>query len=84
MTEVRNLLTGSAQIYSCSAKQAVVAAYEQARKNNNTWQYPAFEAHSESVEGRVTVACGDFVCYKDGVTKKDIKVAIREMKRSAI
>ena len=61
ITTVINLATGEERIYSLPARFAVIAAYEQSKGNNNTWEYPG--NHQQLVSGKWTVACGDW-CTK--------------------
>ena len=66
MTEVLNLATGQTQSYSCTPREAVIAAYAQARKDWNTWTYDARNGHLVTV-GQHSVACGDFAAIKEGL-----------------
>lgn len=61
MTRVLNLETGKCSTYALSPEEAVVAAYEQSRGNNNTWQYLTFVEHPQARRGQCSVSCGDFV-----------------------
>ena len=61
--KVINLATGTEQVYTCSPEQAVIAAYEQARNNYNTWDDKTPEQHPEFDKGKWTVRCGDFCAY---------------------
>ena len=66
-TTVMNLSNGSKQIYTCTPREAVIAAYAQSLMDWNTWQYK--ERYSSLViEGKLCLACGDFSAYKDGKT----------------
>jgi hypothetical protein len=56
---VRNLSTGEEHDYTCPANEAVVCAFEQARKNYSTWDYDYSKA-IVSKSGK-TVSCGDWV-----------------------
>jgi len=60
---VVNLNTGDEQIYTCTPKEAVIAAYAQSFNDWNTWDY---EKRYEKfvVEGTVTFVCGDFYALK--------------------
>jgi len=60
VTEVRDLAGGPTQAYTLPPASAVVAAYEQARGNWNTWEYQA--DHPELLFGPScrTVFCGQF------------------------
>ncbi len=60
VTKVLHLGTSKHTTYSCPPEQAVVAAYEQSRGNNNTWTYPTFADHPEARRGQYSVSCGDF------------------------
>jgi hypothetical protein len=64
VTIVRDLLDPThVQMYSCTPREAVIAAYAQSLGDWNTWQYA--ERYSECVvEGNHTVACGDFCAMK--------------------
>lgn len=64
MTTVFNLATQEHIEYSCTPAEAVVAAYAQARKDWNTWQYQARYGHLLT-EGQYSVACGDFAALKE-------------------
>lgn len=64
MVEVMNLSTGDVQIFSCDARRAVVAAYEQSNDNFNTWEYKHFYNHPEAMEGKNTFNVGDFSALK--------------------
>jgi hypothetical protein len=54
-----NLSTGEERLYTCSPREAVVAAYAQERKDNNTWQYAERYDHLVQ-QGRWHVFCGDW------------------------
>jgi hypothetical protein len=68
MVTVINLMNPEhKQIYSCTPKEAVIAAYAQSLNDWNTWQYA--ERYSNLVEeGELTWMCGDFSAFKDGRT----------------
>ena len=72
MTIVLNLLTGEIIEYTCSPAQAVVAAYEQSKKNWNTWDYKQGKNHPEFAEGKWTVRCGNFCAKKNDANNKDV------------
>jgi len=58
-SKVYDLRTGNVHVeYTCSAREAVVAAFEQEKGNYNTWEYDPAQA---VVAGRF-VTCGDFTC----------------------
>lgn len=66
MTEVLNLATGQTQTYvGTTPREAVIAAYAQARRDFNTWTYEARYGHLVTV-GQHSVACGDFAAQKEG------------------
>lgn len=65
MTTVMNLATTAKQTYTCTPREAVIAAYAQAHNDWNTWNYAKRYGHL-IVEGEHTVACGDFSAFKDG------------------
>lgn len=58
MTRVVNLATGEERHYTLAARDAVVAAWEQARGNWNTWNYPTSAAPVRT--GKYTVGAGDW------------------------
>ena len=65
MVTVMNLRTGDTQGYTCTPREAVVAAFAQSHKDWNTWQYKdRYDAYV--VEGEMTIACADFCAFKDG------------------
>jgi len=65
MCTVMNLSTTDKQSYSCTPREAVIAAYAQSRNDWNTWDYD--KRYSELVEeGQHTFLCGDFSVFKDG------------------
>jgi len=63
MATVINLKTGEEQIFSCPANEAVVCAFEQERKNWNTWDYDYSKA-TISKSGK-TVICGDWTAITE-------------------
>ena len=65
MTTVTNLSTGETLIYSLLPEQAVIAAFESSKGNNNTWTYK--DSKAQVTRGKHTVACGDF-CARNDVT----------------
>ncbi|HBI37031.1 MAG TPA: hypothetical protein DDY71_05250 [Spirochaetia bacterium] len=65
MCTVINLSTAHKQSYSCTPKEAVIAAYAQSKKDWNTWDYEKRYSYLIK-EGRFTFSCGDFAVFKDG------------------
>lgn len=65
MCTVMNLITEEKQVYTCSPKQAVIAAYAQSKGDWNTWQYDEHYGHLLE-QGKQTVLCGDFGAFIDG------------------
>ena len=59
---VLNLATQKKQIYTCTPTEAVIAAYAQARRDYNTWQYQEYYAHLVE-HGAHVVLCGDFSAF---------------------
>jgi hypothetical protein len=62
ITQVLNLATGQLSLYTLPASQAVIAAYENNRRNFNTWDYSSPQIHpalKAGPSGR-TIFCGDF------------------------
>jgi len=59
MTTVHNLRTGAEQAYSCTPREAVIAAYAQERGDWNTWNYAATYGDMVTTGG-YSVACGDW------------------------
>jgi hypothetical protein len=60
-----NLSSGDKQNYTCTPREAVIAAYAQSEMDWNTWQY-AERYNSLVEEGEHTFLCGDFSVFKDG------------------
>ena len=61
--KVLNLSTLQEQIYTCTPKEAVIAAYAQSLNDWNTWQYE--ERYGKMVlEGKYSFSCGDFATLK--------------------
>lgn len=58
LTRVINLATGEASHWSLAPDKAVVAAWEHAQGNRNTWTYRDPEQHPEFIRNPRTVACG--------------------------
>lgn len=50
-------------VWSLPPRQALIAAREQARRNYNTWNYPADDPAIE--EGKVFIFLGDFAVRKE-------------------
>lgn len=65
MCTVMNLKTTEKQVYTCSPRDAVIAAYAQSLSNWNTWDYYKHYSHLVE-EGNFTYLCGDFSVFKDG------------------
>ena len=62
---VTNLDTQGTRTYTCSPREAVIAAHAQSRNDWNTWQYK--ERYSDLVkEAGSHVTCGDWIARKDG------------------
>ena len=58
-TKVVNLATLEEQFYTCSPREAVIAAFAQSRGDWNTADYE--RKYSDKVtQGKYSVACGDF------------------------
>ena len=61
---VVNLATQEEQIYTCSPKEAVIAAYAQSLNDWNTWDYN--NRYNKMVEeGKLTWLCGNFSVFKE-------------------
>jgi hypothetical protein len=65
MVTVMNLATQEKKIYSCSPREAVVAAYAQERKDFNTWNYDKNYDHLVET-GKLVFLCGDWSAFIDG------------------
>ena len=65
MVTVINLVTQEKQVYSCTPREAVIAAYAQSQTDWNTWQYKD-RYDNLVIEGKLTFSCGDFSAFKDG------------------
>ena len=62
---VINLCTQEEQIYTCSPREAVIAAYAQNLNDWNTWDYE--ERYGNFVEiGEKSFLCGNFAALKEG------------------
>lgn len=75
-TVVTNLATEEEQTFSLPPDEAVVAAYEQALGNYNTWDYPKPQDHPSFVEGAQSVACGDWAVLKVTASRSPAKRAL--------
>ena len=64
MTDVLNLATRQHIPYTCSPREAVIAAHAQARGDWNTWDYEKRYGHLVT-EGRRVITCGDFTAIKE-------------------
>lgn len=68
---VMNLSTTEKILYTCSPREAVIAAYAQhpgtppAIGDWNTWDYAQRYNHLVE-EGKETLLCGDWSAFKDG------------------
>jgi hypothetical protein len=65
MCTVMNLATAKKQNYTCTPKEAVIAAYAQSKKDFSTWDYEKRYGHLLE-EGKYAYFCGDFSVFKDG------------------
>jgi len=63
-TKVVNLRTGLEQYFTLPPTEAVIAAWEQAQGNNNTWTYGDGKAPVK--QGAHTVSAGDFCALLRG------------------
>lgn len=63
MVTVLNLATGEEQVFSCSPREAVIAAYAQSRGDFNTWDYEE-RYGAKVVRGRITWGLGDFAALE--------------------
>jgi hypothetical protein len=64
MNTVKNLNDDSIQIYSCSEREAVIAAHAQSRNDWSTWQYEERYGHL-AAEDDDKWTCGAFYCIKN-------------------
>lgn len=84
-TTVINLATGEDQAFSLAPDKAVVAAFEQARRNFSTWQYPKPAHHPHFRDTGPVVYCCDFAAMKAGDLAKvaipDLYYAVAEPER---
>jgi hypothetical protein len=60
---VFNLSSDDIQTFTCTPRQAVLAAHAQSLGDFNTWDYEQNYRHLLT-RGRLTIACGDF-CAKE-------------------
>lgn len=66
MITVMNLSNPTEKMhFTSSPKMAVIGAYATSKKDNNTWQWEERYGHLV-VEGKFTLACGDWSAFKDG------------------
>lgn len=65
MVTVMNLATGDKLTYSCSPREAVVAAYAYGKRDGNTWLYEQRYGHLVE-SSSLTWLCGDWSAFKDG------------------
>ena len=65
MCTVMNLATGDKQEYSCSPREAVIAAFAQSRGDWSTWRYE--QRYGNQVElGELTYLLGNFSAFRGG------------------
>lgn len=62
MTNVLDLSTGNWLSFSCSPREAVIAAYAQSKGDFNTWDYTKY--NSQVVESQLFVYCNQFGAAK--------------------
>ena len=62
-TEVFNMRTGQTLTFNLPVKEALRAAYEQAKPNINWWGYKPLDAYNFTY-GAYTTALGDFAVLK--------------------
>lgn len=67
-TRVLHLGKSGEQIFTCSPREAVIAAYAQSLGDWNTWDY-AEKYGDQVMSGKITVSCGDFVSLQDQNSK---------------
>jgi len=70
MVTVYNLSNDDSSQYSCSAIEAVIAAYAQSRGDYNTWDYSHNYSHLVVV-APISVSIGDFSAFRDDITLKE-------------
>jgi len=63
VTEVIHLGTAEIRVYTLPPREAVIAAYHQARGNYNTWTYP--NLNTPLYEGERTIAAGEWCALKE-------------------
>jgi hypothetical protein len=67
MILVRNLASGEELLYSCSPRQACIAAYAQCeRRDFNTWDYEERYGHLVE-EASLTLIVGNWAAFKEQV-----------------
>jgi hypothetical protein len=64
MIVVHNLMTRDLYFYTCSPREAVIAAYAQSLGDWNTWNYEEKYGHMP-IEGNYSIAVGDFCTLKE-------------------
>lgn len=64
MPTVTNLATQEVKTYTCSAREAVIAAYAQEHKDWSTWEYQERYGHKVEVSARFLL-CGDWTVERD-------------------
>lgn len=68
MVNVVNMMTGVMSSYSCSPREAVIAAYAQSVGDMNTWDYSekyGAKVLENEINGRHYVLCGDCCARTD-------------------
>jgi len=66
MPTVHNLRTGEQCFYSCSPREAVIAAYAQEKEDWSTWEYQ--DKYDYLVEeGAISYGIGDWAVMKENV-----------------
>lgn len=63
MVTVTNLETKEAHLYSCSPREAVIAAHAQDKNDFNTWDYAKRYGHMVQWAGS-HVTCGNFTAVE--------------------
>ena len=73
IVRVVNLLNLSEQFYTCSPKEAVVAAYAQSKNDWSTWEYE--KRYNYLLEETANIfLCGGFCALKENVGLKFQKI----------
>lgn len=62
--------------YSCSAIEAVIAAYAQSKNDYNTWDYSHKYSHLVVV-APISVCIGDFSAFRDDITLEERNTRFR-------